>query len=79
MVEITNSGARLLQNRFGWRWLLFEELWIPSLGDQIKKLKHIPDLKCIPNLERILDNKNALTILTVLFKQFPFCSIPYFY
>ena len=30
-VEITNWGARLPQNRFGWRWLLFEELWTPSL------------------------------------------------
>ena len=31
MVEITNWGARLPRNRFGWRWLLFEELWTPSL------------------------------------------------
>ena len=31
VVEITNWGARLPQNRFGWRWLLFEELWTPSL------------------------------------------------
>ena len=31
-----------------------------------------PDLKCVPNLERILENKKALTILTVLFKHFPF-------
>ena len=38
-------------------------------------LKHIPDLKCIPNLEHVLENKNALTILTVLFKQFPFRSV----
>ena len=30
MVEITNWGARLPQNRFGWQWLLFEELWTPS-------------------------------------------------
>jgi len=42
-------------------------------------LKHIPDLKCVPNLERVLENKNALTILTVLFKQFPFRSAPFFY
>ena len=31
VVEITNWGARLPQNRFGWRWLLFEELWTPYL------------------------------------------------
>ena len=31
VVEITNWGARLTQNRFGWRWLLFEELWTLSL------------------------------------------------
>jgi len=31
VVEITNWGARLPHNRFGWRWLLFEELWTPSL------------------------------------------------
>ena len=30
-MEITNWGARLPQNRFGWRWLLFEKLWTPSL------------------------------------------------
>ena len=34
----------------------------------------MPDIKCSPYLERVLDNKNALTILTVLFKQFPFRS-----
>ena len=31
VVEITNWGARMPQNRFGGRWLLFEELWTPSL------------------------------------------------
>ena len=31
---ITNWGARLPQNRFGWRWLLFEELWTPSLASE---------------------------------------------
>ena len=36
---------------------------------------HFPDLKCVPNLERVLENKNALTILSVLFKQFPFRSV----
>ena len=30
-------------------------------------------------LECVLDNKNALTILTVLFKQFPFRFVPFFY
>ena len=29
------------------------------------------------HLERVLANKNALTILTVLFKQFPFRSVPF--
>ena len=28
---ITNWVAHLPQNRFRWRWLLFEELWTPSL------------------------------------------------
>ena len=36
VVEITNWGARMPQNRFGWRWLLFEELWTPSLFLGIK-------------------------------------------
>ena len=39
------------------------------------RVEHIPDLKCVPNLEQVLDNKNALKILTVLFKQFPFRSV----
>ena len=30
-MEITNWGGHLPQNRFGWRCLLFEELWTPSL------------------------------------------------
>ena len=38
-------------------------------GDQIKKnlnyLKHIPNFKCILDLERVLDSKNALMILNV--------------
>ena len=34
----TNWGARLPQNRFGWRWLLFEELWTPSLVGHPKVL-----------------------------------------
>ena len=34
-------------------------------------LEHVPDLKCIPDLERILDNKNGFLI----FKQFPYLSI----
>ena len=25
-------------------------------------LEHIPDLKCVPDLERVLDNKNAFLI-----------------
>ena len=33
VVEITNWGARLPQNRFGWRWLLLEKLWTPSLAE----------------------------------------------
>ena len=37
--------------------------------------KHIPDLKCVPNVEHVLENKNALTILTVLYKQFQFRSV----
>ena len=32
-------------------------------------------LRDIFDLEQVLDNKNALTILTVIFKQFPFRSI----
>ena len=35
VVEITNWGVRLPQNRFGWWWLLFEELWPTSLFCQI--------------------------------------------
>ena len=54
-------------------------------GDQIKKifqfflddLKHIPDLKCVLNLERVLDNMNAFLILNVLFKTFR--SYPFLY
>ena len=38
-------------------------------------LEHIPDLKCVSNLELVLDTMNALTILTVLFKQFQFLSV----
>ena len=37
-------------------------------------LEHIPDLKCVPDLERVLDNKNGFLILNVLFKQFSFRS-----
>ena len=51
--------------------------------DQIKKilqlflndLEHISDLKCILNLERVLDNMNAFLILKNLFKNF--CSLPF--
>ena len=51
-------------------------------GDQIKKflddLEHIPDIKCVPDLERVLENKNIFLILNILFKQFPI-SIQFFY
>ena len=30
-MEITNWGACLPQNTFGWQWLLVEELWTPPL------------------------------------------------
>ena len=40
VVEITNWGARLPQNRFGWRWLLFEELWTPSLVQRFRGREH---------------------------------------
>ena len=36
---------------------------------------HFPDLNWVPNLECVLENKNALTISTVLFMQFLFRSI----
>ena len=36
---ITNWVARLPQNRFGWRWLLFEELWTPSHTHRLDKYK----------------------------------------
>ena len=39
-----------------------------------RKSKLETHLKCVPNLERVLENKNALTILIILFKQFPFRS-----
>ena len=47
-------------------------------GDQIKKifhlflddLEHIPDLKCILELEWVLVNINAFMIFNVLFKNF---------
>ena len=32
VVEINNWGARLPQNTFGWRGLLFEAFWTPPLG-----------------------------------------------
>ena len=37
-------------------------------------ISRILDLKTVPNLEQVLDNKNALTILNFIFKQFPFRS-----
>ena len=40
-------------------------------------LEHIRDLKCVPYLEQVLDNKNALTILTVL--SFQAIPVPFFY
>ena len=43
----------------------------------LEDLEHICDLKCVPNLEQVLDNKNVLTILTVLFsnsRSIPFRS-----
>ena len=47
-------------------------------GDQIKKflddLEHIPDIKCVPDLESVLENKNIFLILNILFKQFPLNS-----
>ena len=57
-----------------------------SSGDQIQKnfnfilddLEHIPDLKCVLDLERILDNMKAFLTLNVLFENFlsvPFCSV----
>ena len=47
-------------------------------GDQIQKifqlflddLEHIPDLKSVLDVERVLDNINALLISNVLFKNF---------
>ena len=55
VVEITNSGAHLPQNRFGWRWLLFEEIWTPSLPRdstlQYKTCVHLwNNLPCIITL-----------------------------
>ena len=45
-------------------------------GDQIilDDLEYIPDLKCVLDLERVLDNMNAILILNILFKNFR--SIP---
>ena len=34
--------------------------------------------KCVPDLERIPDNKNAFLILTFFFKQFPFVPCSFF-
>ena len=36
-------------------------------GGFLEYLEHIRDLECVPSLEQVLDNKKALTILTVLF------------
>ena len=74
VVEITNWGARLPQNRFGWRCLLFEELWTPSLTQfSVKKFLSIYTVIFI--YFKILSDTNIFQLL-IQTLQYVFVWVP---
>ena len=45
-----------------------------NLLSVLDDLEHSPDLKCVFELGRVLDNMNSFLILNILFKKFPIRS-----
>jgi len=68
------AGLEWGEGRGGWVQVIKSKKNFNFILDD---LEHIPDLKCVLDLERILDNMKAFLILNVLFENFLFVLFLY--